>query len=777
MQKLLQWLTGETLPAGEIQSKFSLQGISPGWALFLFIIGTAIIVWSYRAFTPGISKGRRAFLMGLRVASFALIVLFLLQPVLSLRIEEPVRTSLLVLFDNSRSMQIEDERPGETDRSNARLLAGVDQPARSALVKALASNTSINLFPKLAEVADLKFESFGSQRRALGEPPADQAGRMAAESIAALTFDENSTALGDAITETLTQWRGTPISGIFLVTDGASNAGSAPLAASQAAALDRVPLFIYGTGVTQSRDLRVVSITVPPVSFLGENVEVRTTVKFSGYAADTSTRLTLRSGDKVLGEQTIKPDAETIETVFQFIPETVGQQELVLQADPLEGEVQTDNNQATTSIRIVDQKVGLLYITQKPSWDFRYITNTLKDDRRVNLKCHVIEGEREIQGNEGEMFLDTLPDATELLSYQVILLGDVKPDALGKERMEALAKLVSETSGGLVFLAGPESNPAAYKGTPLETLLPIDLDRVADPAAYARRSRDLQKVKLTPAGEDSPLLKLADTSPENLKLWEDFKGVRWIAKQTRQKPTAETLVTAESKIPVIATQSFGRGQTLYFGTDETYRWRSKVGAKHFIRIWTQIIQSFALERLQGASDKIQLRPDQPVVFVGDIVNISGRVFDENFKPLTTSRLEGEFVREGTDDAPLPFALELSAETPGLYAGEWTPRRPGSYVFVPYRDRKAVTRLEVRSRDNELLNPTMEKELLTTLAAETKGKFLTESDLSTLPALLKTATATIPRRKTIDLYSLWPLLVLAALLLSLEWTLRRLSRLK
>jgi len=751
--------------------------MAPGWALLLFLVGTTAIIWSYRVFTPEISKGRRVLLTILRVASFALIILFLLKPALSLRIEEPVRSALLVLFDNSRSMQIEDDRPNETDRSNAKLLAGIDKPARSALVQALAKNTSIDLFPKLAEVADLKFESFGSQRRSLGEPTMDQAGRMATESIAALTFEEESTALGDAITETLTQWRGTPISGIFLVTDGASNSGSDPLTASQAAALDRVPLYIYGTGVPQVRDLRVVSITVPPVSFLGETLEVRTTIKLMGYPSGTSTRLTLRSGQKVLGEKAIKPDAEPTEIVFQFVPEVVGPQELTLQADPLEGEVQTDNNKATTSVRIVDQKVKLLYITQKPGWDFRYITNTLKDDRRVEIKCHVIEGDREIQGDEGKIFLDALPDATALLAYQVILLGDVNPDALGKERMEALVKMVSDTSGGLVFLAGPESNPAAYKGTPLESLLPVDLDPVADPAAYALRSRDFLKVKLTPSGEDSPLLKLADSNTESLNLWKDFKGVRWIANHTRQKPTAETLVTAESNIPVIATQTFGRGQTLYFGTDETYRWRSKVGAKHFIRIWTQIIQSFALERLQGASDKIQLRPDKPVVFVGDIVNISGRVFDEDFKPLTAARLEGEFIREGTNDVPQPFALDLSAETPGLYAGKWTPRRPGSYVFVPFRDRKAVTRLEVRSRDNELLNPAMEKETLKTLASETKGSFLTESDLFKLPEMLKTTTATIPRRKTIDLYALWPLLVLAALLLSTEWTLRRLSRLK
>ncbi|MEI6034550.1 MAG: hypothetical protein WCS65_09760 [Verrucomicrobiae bacterium] len=777
MNAILQWLTGEKLPPGELQSSLSLQGLPPGWALLLFLIGTAGIIWSYRAFAPETSRRKRNLLAGLRVASFALVILFLLKPVLSLRIEEPVRSALLVMFDNSRSMQIVDKRTSEEELSNARLLAGTDQPARSALVKALATNASLDLFPSLAKVADLQFESFGAHRRPLGEPSGGDAGRLAAESIAGLTFDENSTAIGDALVETLTAWRGAPVAGVLLVTDGASNSGSNPLAAARVAAADRVPLFIYATGVPQAHDLRVLSVTAPPIAFLGEPMEVRTSIRIQGYPPGTSARVSLRQGDKVIGEQSVKAGLETTDLTFQFVPEAVGSQDLCVVADPLDGEAEKDNNTATTTVRVVDQKVKLLYIEQHPRWDFRFIANALKDDRRVELKCHVIEGERGIAGDEGKIFLDALPEAAELLSYQVVLLGDVSPEAIGPERMQSLAKLVGETGGGLLFLAGPEFNPAAYQGTPLEPLLPVDLAPVPDAAAYARRSKELQKFDLTPAGEASPLLKLADSAPENRAIWSGFAGVRWVAPFTSQKPTAETLLTTVALAPVIATQPFGRGQTLYFGTDETYRWRSRVGAKHFIRIWTQIIQTFALERLQGASDKIQLRPDQPIVFVGDTLVIAGHVFDDNFKPLDQPRLEGEFVREGASDPAQAFALDLSADTPGLYSGKWTPRQPGSYLFVPFRDRKAVTRFQVRGRDAELLNPVMEKQALESLAAGTKGKFLMESDLAKLPELLKSTTATIPRRKTVDLYALWPLLLLAALLLFAEWTLRRLSRLK
>jgi len=777
MRSFLQWLTGETLPPGDFQTSVSLTGLSPGWALLLFVILVAATVWSYRLSATDLTAGRRRFLIALRLASFALIVVFLLKPTLGLRIEEPVRSSLLVLVDNSRSMQIADERPDETDRSNALLLTKKEQPTRADLVRALAGASQLNLFQRLGEVADLKFESFGSVNRPLGESSRDNAAQVATETINSLKFDEDSTALGDALTETLTNSRGSPVSGVFLVTDGASNAGNDPRAAARAATEERIPIFIYGTGVSKARDLRIIRIDAPAVAFVGEKAEVRAAIRVQGFSHGASTKIILRDKEKILAEQTIPLGLDNAEVVFEFTPELAEIKEITVVADQLEGEVQTDNNTATTTLRIVDEKVKLLYIESRPRWDFRYIVNALKDDRRVELKCHVIEGDRGIEDEEGKLLLDTLPNAAELMAYQVVLLGDVPPDSLGAERMEALVKLVGETGGGLIFLSGPSFNPAAFRNTPLAPLLPADLDPVADPSAYALRSLELQKLQLTEAGTASPLLALSDNPEENKTLWNDFIGVRWFAQSTRSKPTAETLLTTSSGVPIVATQPYGRGQTLYFGTDETYRWRSKAGAKFFVRIWTQIIQAFALERLQGASDKIQLRAGNPVVFIGDVVKISGRVFTDDFQPLDVPRLEGEIQREGGTESALSLSLNLSNETPGLYSGEWTPKLPGSYQFVPFRDRTAITRFEVRSRDAELLNPAMDKQLLETLASETNGRFLVEKDLATLPDLLTATKTTIPRRKSIDIFASWVLLVLAALLLFTEWTLRRFSQLK
>ena len=70
-----------------------------------------------------------------------------------------------------------------------------------------------------------------------------------------------------------------------------------------------------------------------------------------------------------------------------------------------------------------------------------------------------------------------------LFDFDCVIIGDVafelkrgisifpEPD----RHMALLERYVEEAGGGVIFLAGPDANPHRYRGTPLETLLPIEL--------------------------------------------------------------------------------------------------------------------------------------------------------------------------------------------------------------------------------------------------------------------------------------------------------------
>ena len=63
----------------------------------------------------------------------------------------------------------------------------------------------------------------------------------------------------------------------------------------------------------------------------------------------------------------------------------------------------------------------------------------------------------------------------ELFAYDVILMGDADPSYMTQSQMQHLAAFVIEKGGGLLFIAGENFNPLAYRGTPMEQLLPIEL--------------------------------------------------------------------------------------------------------------------------------------------------------------------------------------------------------------------------------------------------------------------------------------------------------------
>src|SRR5207248_10843117 len=61
--------------------------------------------------------------------------------------------------------------------------------------------------------------------------------------------------------------------------------------------------------------------------------------------------------------------------------------------------------------------------------------------------------------------------------YDSILLSNVGADALGPEALQMIASSVRDTGGGLVMIGGERSfGPGAYRGTPVEAVLPVDME-------------------------------------------------------------------------------------------------------------------------------------------------------------------------------------------------------------------------------------------------------------------------------------------------------------
>ena len=95
--------------------------------------------------------------------------------------------------------------------------------------------------------------------------------------------------MGDAVSDVLARTRGQSSAGIFIITDGQSNAGRSLVAAAEQAKIENVPLYVYGVGIAQPRDIIVSNLFTRDVAFVGDELPVNVRVRGLGLAGETAT--------------------------------------------------------------------------------------------------------------------------------------------------------------------------------------------------------------------------------------------------------------------------------------------------------------------------------------------------------------------------------------------------------------------------------------------------------------------------------------------------------
>src|SRR5262249_52619509 len=167
-------------------------------------------------------------------------------------------------------------------------------------------------------------------------------------------------------------------------------------------------------------------------------------------------------------------------------------------------ELQPENNRIVRTINVRKEKLKVLLVDGEPRYEYRYLKNFLERDETIELSVLLISSDPEYS-EEDRYALPTFPAAKEdLFAYDVVLLGDADPSYLSVSQMHNLAEFVTEKGGGILFMAGVGFNPLAYKATPLELLLPIELAEARDPTAVGN-SLTAFRPELTGEGRASPI--------------------------------------------------------------------------------------------------------------------------------------------------------------------------------------------------------------------------------------------------------------------------------
>lgn len=769
----------------------ALRGASAlGWILFLLLLLGGMVYWMYRRSPQHLSPARKGTLAGLRILFLGLILALLLRPVLSFTVEGNVRRALVLLMDSSASMQIKDTRTEELDRKRLAMVNAPEQAPRLEVVRSALKHEKLNLLPRLDREFDLSAFTFG---QGVVEVSTRRTGTNQQEVtvndftwVDRLSATNPVTAIGDAVREVLNRKRGQPVAGVVLVTDGANNSGTMPLEAAGLLRQEGLPLYVYGVGITRPRDVNVGGMFAPEITFSKDEVPITVRVRSQGLKGESG-ELVLKLGNQTVATKSVAFEEDGEQVVpLKFTPQSAGEFDLHASIEARSDETVKDNNARTQRLKVIDAKIKILLVDQSPRWEFKYLQAMLLRDRRVELKCFLVEGDPGISRDPTAPYLPQFPSRKDdLFQYDLIIFGDVDPKSISSAQLENVNELVSRFGGALVVVAGKRFAPQAYKGTVFEKLLPVEFDRPGLESPLDSLSDKPIRLELTPAGRASAMLRLSDNDQENAALWKQLPPLYWVAKVARPKPAAEVLLVdpdpaKESrfgKMPVIALQQYGLGQVMFVGTDNTWRWRKNVGDIYYTTVWGQISQRVSIQRLLGGSKRTQLTTDRQNYLSGDRISIYARLYSVGFDPVQEPSVNAIYAIKAGDGPQQQVILRPVPEQPGLYRTEFVAGAPGNYEF--YVEQDPGTRLDfaITEPKFEFGETAMNEPLLRELASITGGVFFREEDLQKLPETISQRTERVRSPLEVELWSSPFYFLLLLSVVTAEWVLRKFSYLK
>ena len=730
----------------------------PLWLLGVGILAAAgLLFWHVRRNHGMLSGARPIAIWLLETALIALLLFLLWHPALSVATLRPQQNVVAVLVDDSRSMSIADESGTRLARAQSLLNGG--------LLKSLGDRFQVRLY------------KFGTDAQRI-QKSLEIAGTAPA------------TRIGNTLDRVMAESSSLPLGAIVLLTDGADNAGGIDLDTVAAIRRQRIPIHTVGLGREHpERDVEVVDALLAARALPQSRLTATVTLQSYGLSGNKA-RLSVRDAGKVLASQDValKGDGALQTEAITFNVGQAGPKTLEIGVDPVSGEENTLNNKISRVVNVQASKPRILYFDGEPQWEYKFVRRAMDD----NPEIVVFSMERTTQNkiyrqpcpaggcpdgfkHDEKELEDGFPSKPEdLFAFQGLMLADVEAGYFTPAQQQLIHDFVDRRGGGLLFLGGRASlSDGGYASSSLSDLVPTKL-----PANKSTFHRDFSKVELAAAGRENILTRLDDNPERNVQRWKEIPMVADYQEVGEPKPGATTLLNvmpqSRSAMPLLVTEPYGRGRTAVFATSGSWRWKMWMAHedKTHATFWQQMFRYLVTD----APSQVTATTPKTVLADDTRVPIRVEVRDKEYKPLSTARVQARFL--GPDGSSATLELSPRPLEEGVYTGEWTAEKPGSYVveMLAGEEQQEVGRdvLAFRREDGvaENFHTGQNRELLQKLSDQTGGKYYTSADASKLPNEISYSEAGITSRETRDLWDMPVIFLLALGIRVSEWTLRR-----
>jgi uncharacterized membrane protein len=728
----------------------------------LLLAALASVLLAWRGLRGEPSRARRALLVALRCASAALAVFLIVEPAVQLLQTARVRRRFAVLVDGSRSMAFPVEPGGRTRAEAAATLLAAERAT----------------LDRLAERVDLEWWSFAgdaSPADAATAVPAPRGGRT--DLLAAL----RTAAAGSR-----------RLAGALVISDGADNASLAEGLDGTAKAELRAlgfPVNVLATGSEPPRDVAVERIAVDDFAFVRNTLTVEATLRVRGFGRE-EVEVTLRREGGVVASSRVRlePGRDRYSVPLSFAPDATGTFVFTLEARPLPGEAIAANNSRSFALRVIRDRVRVLLVAGRPSWDERFLRSLLKQDPNVDLvSFFILRQNADTPGPQEDLSLIPFPVGEifgpQLKTFDAVLFLNFAWSPYRSLMIESFLPGIRDyvLAGGAFAMVGGEQSfgQGRYGETAIAEILPVQpLDGV--PAL-----EEEFRPRLTAEGRRHPIMRLAAGDGPNDAAWTALPPLPGVNAVRALPPGAGAAVLLEAPgvlvdgrpAPVVAAREVGRGRTLALTTDSSWYWgfvaaEAGRGGRAHQRFWLNALRWLVRD---PGTDALQVEPDSRAVEPGAPVGLTLSLRGADAGPAAGRKVQVELVGE---DGKAAVRGEATTGADGEARLELTPPGPGAYRVVARSEdgtggEGGSAAVAVRGTGPEDADAAPRPELMRALADATGGGS-SELPGGALPdlALQDAERIEIGRRKDVPIWDRgWYLVALAATLAA-EWVLRR-----